>query len=141
MQIRKRYYTPHEARAALPDVRTCLSRMQEAAKELRLLRRSSRAGGSAPPDTTEDARRDRERARELEAELQGLLDSLDEREIEVKDLELGLIDFPALLRGREVCLCYRADESSLEHWHGIRDGFAGRRPVSEVNDGDWEWCN
>lgn len=47
----------------------------------------------------------------------------------VKDIDSGLCDFPATLRGEPVLLCWRADEPSVTHYHGYQDGFAGRRPI------------
>ncbi len=50
---------------------------------------------------------------------------------EVKDLDMGLIDFPALYHGNEVCLCWRLGEKSIEYWHGTHEGFHGRKPIDE----------
>jgi len=50
----------------------------------------------------------------------------ERREIQVKDLERGLVDFPALLGGREVFLCWEQDEPDIEFWHDLDAGFAGR---------------
>ncbi len=48
----------------------------------------------------------------------------------VKDLSLGLVDFPALRKGREVYLCWKSGEARIEFWHEIESGFAGRQPMS-----------
>jgi hypothetical protein len=45
----------------------------------------------------------------------------------VRDLDRGLVDFPALIDGREVYLCWQLDEPEITHWHGLESGFAGRR--------------
>src|SRR5437868_11764767 len=47
----------------------------------------------------------------------------------IKDLDIGLIDFPTLLRGREVYLCWKLGETGIHHWHGVDEGFAGRKPI------------
>ncbi|MBL8291545.1 MAG: DUF2203 domain-containing protein [Bryobacterales bacterium] len=47
----------------------------------------------------------------------------------VKDLDMGLIDFPSLYRGDEVCLCWRLGEKSIDFWHGTHEGFRGRKPI------------
>jgi hypothetical protein len=47
----------------------------------------------------------------------------------VKDPDTGLIDFPALRQGEEVCLCWRVGEDAIEYWHGLEEGFAGRKPL------------
>ena len=48
----------------------------------------------------------------------------------VRDLERGLVDFPSLIDGREVYLCWLLDEPAVGHWHGVEAGFAGRRPLA-----------
>jgi hypothetical protein len=47
----------------------------------------------------------------------------------VKDLDTGLIDFPSLLDGQEVYLCWKVGEDRIEYWHGLHEGFAGRKPL------------
>jgi len=50
---------------------------------------------------------------------------------QVKDLEMGLVDFPTLYRGREVCLCWKLGETAIEFWHGVDEGFRGRKPIDQ----------
>ncbi|MCL6544199.1 MAG: DUF2203 domain-containing protein [Bryobacteraceae bacterium] len=47
----------------------------------------------------------------------------------IKDLDIGLLDFPTLYQGREVYLCWKLGEESIQYWHEVEDGFRGRRPV------------
>ena len=61
-----------------------------------------------------------------------VLHQLQDMGIEVKDLSTGLIDFPALKDGRVVYLCWKYNEGSIQFWHEIEAGFAGREPI------DWE---
>lgn len=49
----------------------------------------------------------------------------------VKDLEIGLIDFPALFNGQEVCLCWKLGESGIQFWHGVHEGFRGRKAIDQ----------
>ena len=49
----------------------------------------------------------------------------------VKDLEKGLVDFPTLFRGQEVYLCWKMDEPAIRFWHGIEEGFAGRKQIDQ----------
>lgn len=49
--------------------------------------------------------------------------------VEVKDINQGLVDFPAKRGGRDIYLCWRYDEPSITHWHDIDAGFAGRQPL------------
>ena len=50
---------------------------------------------------------------------------------EVKDIELGLVDFPARRRGEDILLCWRLGEKTIGYWHGVESGFAGRRPIDD----------
>jgi hypothetical protein len=68
--------------------------------------------------------------RELEAErLRNTVEQLQEIGCLVKDLDTGLIDFPALFRGQEVYLCWKLGEPSIEFWHGVDEGFRGRKAI------------
>ena len=57
--------------------------------------------------------------------------AIEEMGVQVKDLEVGLIDFPTLFRGQEVLLCWKFGEEKIDHWHGLTEGFRGRRPIDE----------
>jgi hypothetical protein len=62
----------------------------------------------------------------LQAELQEVLAEFSSREIQIKDLERGLVDFPALLAGREVFLCWENSENPVEYWRELDGAYAGR---------------
>ena len=82
-----------------------------------------------------------EEARELIPQLRLWLDELnrhrqrltqlDER-LQLKDLERGLIDFPAIIGGKEVFLCWEKDENDIEFWHDLETGYAGRERLPEA---------
>ncbi|MCI0406346.1 MAG: DUF2203 domain-containing protein [candidate division Zixibacteria bacterium] len=61
--------------------------------------------------------------------IQRLLDQVEKKGVLVKDLERGLVDFPHLLGGREVFLCWMLGEKKIEFWHDLESGFAGRQPL------------
>ena len=63
------------------------------------------------------------------AEMQSVLQKFGQREIIVKDLRRGLVDFPAIIGGKEVFLCWEKDEDDVEFWHDMDSGFAGREPL------------
>jgi hypothetical protein len=63
--------------------------------------------------------------------LREALQSVQETGCVVKDLDIGLIDFPTLYRGREVYLCWKLGERDIEFWHGVEEGFAGRKPIDQ----------
>jgi hypothetical protein len=60
------------------------------------------------------------------ADMQELLAEFQERQIFIKDLERGLLDFPAIIGDKEVFLCWEQDEDKVEFWHDLETGFGGR---------------
>src|SRR5581483_7805155 len=66
---------------------------------------------------------------EANAALADVIDELAERGVQVKDVDEGLVDFPALRRGETVLLCWRLGEDEVSYWHTLEAGFAGRRPL------------
>jgi hypothetical protein len=63
--------------------------------------------------------------------LKTVMERIEDLGVLVKDLDIGLVDFPTLFRGEEVYLCWRMDESDIDHWHGVNEGFSGRRPIDK----------
>jgi hypothetical protein len=61
--------------------------------------------------------------------MRALVEEIEALGAEVKDLELGLVDFPAEREGETVLLCWRVGEEEIGYWHGLEEGFAGRRPL------------
>jgi hypothetical protein len=60
------------------------------------------------------------------AETKRVLSEFQSREIQIKDVDRGLVDFPAILGGREVFLCWEKDEQDIEYWHDLDSGYSGR---------------
>jgi len=63
--------------------------------------------------------------------LQEIIQEVQEFGCVVKDLDIGLLDFPSVFRGREVYLCWKLGESKIAYWHGMDEGFAGRKEIDE----------
>jgi len=57
------------------------------------------------------------------------IEKLEELGVVLKDLDLGLLDFPSVRQGEEVLLCWQVGEDSVTTWHGLEEGFAGRKPI------------
>ncbi len=132
--VLSRYFTPEEANAALQEVRPIVERMVRARRELvtRQKRQAELAGKVAGNGHGQDAREYVELTAELDraaAELVRCLEEIEEIGAQVKDLDVGLVDFPAVHEGREVLLCWQLGEDEIAFWHGLDDGFAGRRPL------------
>jgi hypothetical protein len=125
--LHRRHWTLDQANEALPLVGATVRRLREARRRLADLGFDSdfaihaEATGGAWPGL--------ERARES-VEVAIGFEQLETLEIVVRDLERGLVDFPALIEGEEVYLCWLLDEPSVGHWHAVESGFAGRRPFS-----------
>jgi hypothetical protein len=129
-----RHFTPEEANAELEEVRPLVERMVERRRaHVAALERQEELegrirgnGGGIPPARLADAAAEGERhARELAR----VVDELAARGVEVKDLDEGLVDFPALRRGETVLLCWKLGEDEIGYWHHVADGYAGRRPL------------
>lgn len=128
-----KFFTVEEANALLPEIEPLMRRLQQVNQELLEVQGrmaawqwKARANGHlAVADLEADARR----ARELGEEVQALVGRVEALGCEVKDLQLGLVDFPALRNGRPVYLCWRLGESRVAYWHELDTGFAGRRPI------------
>jgi hypothetical protein len=129
-----RHFTPEEANAALAEIRPLVERMvahrrahvDALTRQETLEARIRGNGGGIPPAELADAAAEVEReARELAR----ALEEITERGVEVKDVDEGLVDFPALRRGETVLLCWRLGEDEIGYWHTIEAGFAGRRPL------------
>ena len=57
------------------------------------------------------------------------MDEIDAMGVQVKDLDIGLLDFPCEVDGQTVLLCWKLGEKAITHWHGVSEGFAGRKPI------------
>jgi hypothetical protein len=118
-----KHYTRDEARALLPRVRRWLveldrlrALMQKADQRMcALLAGGADVGGESANQWVRTL-----------ASLQELLQEFEIRQIQIKDVERGLVDFPAIIGGREVFLCWEKDEDDIEFWHDIDSGYAGR---------------
>lgn len=76
------------------------------------------------------ARRKAEREKTIQR-VKDALAEIDATGVQVKDLEIGLLDFPCEVDGQTVLLCWKLGEKGITHWHGVSEGFAGRKPIDE----------
>ena len=76
------------------------------------------------------ARRKAEREKAIQC-VRDAMAEIDAIGVQVKDLEIGLLDFPCEVDGQVVLLCWKLGETAITHWHGVSEGFAGRKPVDE----------
>ena len=71
----------------------------------------------------------RRRWEQLLTRVQALMERLEGWDIQLRDIDTGLIDFPAIVDGREAYLCWRLGEERVAFWHGTDEGFANRKPL------------
>lgn len=123
----ERHYTLEQATAALPWVRERLERLREAQAQLTekeardALSEAAPGNGGGEPGSV---------VSEGFLGLRSALAELQEMEIVLRDLERGLVDFPALREGREVYLCWvEQEEDEIGYWHDLDAGYAGRQPL------------
>jgi hypothetical protein len=121
-----KHYTREEARALLPHVRLWLKRLAQLRCELEKYDQRLTSLMGAGCDLGGDLVNSW--VRNL-AELSEVLVEFYQREIQIKDLERGLIDFPAIIGGKEVFLCWEQDEDDIEFWHDLDSGYAGREKL------------
>jgi len=126
--LHARHWTPAEANQLRPIVGATVRRLRAAREvlaqdgfdsEFALLAEST--GGAWPGS---------ERAKASIDVTLGF-EALERLDIVVRDLDRGLVDFPAVIDGREVYLCWLVDEPAVTHWHAIESGFAGRKPLRD----------
>jgi len=84
--------------------------------------------GGIVPDRARAAE-DRQKRDSIGQQLRSILENFEQTGVLVKDLDKGLADFPTLFRGEEVFLCWKLDEESIQFWHGVDEGFAGRKAI------------
>jgi hypothetical protein len=124
--LHQRHWTPEEANQLRPIVGATLRRIRDARRMLADSGFDSEFAVLA--DASGGAWAGRERAAASVAVALGF-EQLERLDIVVRDLERGLVDFPAVIDGREVYLCWLLDEPQVTHWHGVESGFAGRKPL------------
>ena|SRR2546425_9208869 len=130
----ERHFTPEEANALLGEVRPAAEELVAhrramtvaAARQAQLVRRIAGNGGDFDPQEPRTLEEQFERETE---EVARCVEQLERLGVVVKDLDRGLVDFPALRHGEEVLLCWQVGEGEVAYWHGLEEGFAGRKPL------------
>ena len=119
----QKHYSRDEAEALLPQVRAWLAELNRLREEVE--RYDQRLGGLNTEGQDTGGETVNQWIRAL-AEMQRILAEFQRREIFIKDSSRGLIDFPALIGGKEVFLCWESDEEKIEFWHDLETGYGGR---------------
>ena len=132
-----RTFTLDEAQSLLPVLESLLRAaidaknvIEESETELQALQHRIFLNGGTFVDVVPMARKRAERAK-AEQRAKDSLAEIGSIGVQVKDLDMGLLDFPCEVEGQTILLCWRLGEKSITHWHGTQEGFAGRKPIDE----------
>jgi len=127
MTTELKYFTAAEARKTLPLVRKIVADILDTSREMRLIADEVGSGVEKDP-----------RIQKLADDIEEFMQELEEIGCFFKDwnFSIGLIDFPAIIDGKEVFLCWRSDEDDIMYYHEMETGFAGRKliPPEELTD-------
>jgi hypothetical protein len=132
--VANREFTLEEANAAVDELRPLVERMVEHGRKLAAAQRSQTElvtriagnGGDMQPSDLSDL------AKTIQAEADAIAacaTEINAAGAQIKSLEEGLLDFPSRRDGEEILLCWKLGEGDIAYWHGVDEGFAGRRPL------------
>lgn len=132
-----RFFTLAQAQHLLPQVESAIrqaialkAEYQQAESDCQQFQRRIMLQGGVIVDRSKLL--DRKQRRDSSARgLQETIQKIHEYGCLVKDLEVGLIDFPTLFNGQEVYLCWKLGESGIHFWHAVEQGFGGRQPIDQ----------
>lgn len=132
-----RTFTLDEAQVLLPVLESLLRSaiagkklIEEVEVEQQELNHRIFLNGGMFLDVVPLARRKAERVK-AEQRAKDAIAEIDSIGVQVKDIEIGLLDFPCEVDGQIILLCWKLGEKSITHWHGTQEGFAGRKPIDE----------
>lgn len=132
-----RTFTFDEAQSLLPVLDSLLrtamkskQTMEEVDAEMQELHHRVFLNGGTFLNIVPLAGRKAERAK-AEQHAKDAIAEIDAIGVQVKDLSIGLLDFPCEVEGQTILLCWKLGEKGITHWHGVQEGFAGRKPVDE----------
>ncbi len=138
----KKYFDREEAEKLLPTIEPALECARQQKQVIRNLTnelsiaaaRIMALGGSLPPFA--ELNRKKTQCNESVEQLARMIDAIQQTGCLVKDLEMGLIDFPSLREGQEIYLCWKLGEKRIGFWHGIEEGFSERKPLDDSEKQD-----
>jgi hypothetical protein len=130
-----RTFTLDEAQSLLPVLESLLRNaiagkkiMDEVEAEMHATNHRIFLNGGTFVDIVPLARRKAERVK-AEQRVRDAISEIDSIGVQVKDLSIGLLDFPCDVEGQVILLCWKLGEKSITHWHATNEGFAGRKPI------------
>lgn len=121
-QTEIKYFTQYEAKRTLPLVKQIVRDILNNAIQIKTIAES--LGGKIE---------DNQEIQQLISDIDSFMKELNDLGCTYKDwnFQIGLVDFPAIIDNEEVLLCWRSDEDDIRFYHGIEEGFTGRKPIPE----------
>lgn len=115
-----KYFTPKEAQRTLPLVKQIIRDILNNSFQIRTI-----------VDELGDKANENREVKQLADEIRGFINELEEIGCYYKDwnFSIGLVDFPAIINGEDVFLCWRSDEEEIKYYHGMNEGYAGRKEI------------
>ena len=130
-------FTLEEAQNLLPVLKSLLQRAMDAKKVIEVAEKEFQdlshhilLSGGLMVNVGKTARRRAERDKALQ-EAKDVLAEIEAIGVQIKDLDIGLLDFPCVVGDEIVLLCWKAGEEKIQFWHGLEEGFRGRKPIDE----------
>jgi hypothetical protein len=134
----QRTFTLDEAQVLLPVLESLLRRSIEGKQllekidaEFQEVSQRIFLGGGIRVDIARLAVRKAEKEKALQR-VKDALAEIDATGVQVKDLDIGLLDFPCRVHDQTILLCWKLGEKQITHWHGLEEGFRGRKPIDET---------
>jgi hypothetical protein len=124
--VHGRHFTREEANALLPRLTTILDQLRDAKDELTDAEAHEALSESAP---TNGGGEEGKQVGVAFLEVRRLLESIEQSGLVLRDIDRGLVDFPAMLDGREIYLCWELGEDEVAYWHELETGYGGREPL------------
>ena len=129
----KTWFTPEEANALLPKIREEVGEIQALKRKIETrylyLKQLKSQTGKAQADKPDPFFMLESELEFMQIEAQTLVQSIHMKGAQLKDIDMGLVDFPSVRDGKEVLLCWRLGEDEVGHWHGLDEGFIGRKRI------------
>ncbi len=134
----ERTFTLQEAQVLLPVLENLLKTALEGKKlieqvdeEFQQVSNRIFLYGGVEVDVAALARRKAQKDKAAQ-QVRDALAEIDATGVQVKDLDIGLLDFPCLVEDRVILLCWKLGETKIAHWHGLEEGYRGRKPIDET---------
>lgn len=132
-----RTFTLQDAQMLLPTLESLLRTaitskklIEDVDNEMQALAHRVFLNGGTLVNVVEVARRKAERERAAQRAKDAVAE-IHAAGVQVKDIDIGLLDFPCKVEGEIVLLCWKLGEEKIAHWHSTEEGFAGRKPIDD----------